>query len=53
MKMKTLKEIEIFLSKAKEELKNAKSSHDVIFYSGTVQALKLVLDKPLEEWPEI
>ena len=51
--MKTLEEIEVFLSKSKKELKNAKSSHDVAFYGGIVQALELVIDKPLEEWPEI
>ena len=53
MKMKTLEEIEISLSKAREELKNAKSDYDVAFYGGIVQALELVIDKPLEEWPEI
>jgi hypothetical protein len=51
--MKTLKETEVLLSKAKKELKNAKSDHDVAHYGGIVQALELVLDKPLEEWPEI
>ena len=51
--MKTLEEIEVYLSKARKELKNAKSDHDVVFYNGIVQALELVMDKPLEEWPEI
>jgi len=54
-KMKTEKEIKVFLIRAKKELLNATSAHDVAFYGGMIQALKAVLNfpHPLEEWPEI
>jgi hypothetical protein len=55
LKMKTQKEIEVFLIGAKKELLNATSPHDVAFYGGMIQALKAVLNfpHPLDEWPEI
>jgi len=54
-KIKTQKEIEVFLIRAKKELLNATSAHDVAFYGGMIQALKAVLNfpHPLDEWPEI
>ncbi len=54
-KIKTKNEIEAFLIRAKKELSNAASAHDVAFYSGLIQAFKAVMNAPhpMDEWPEI